>query len=97
MMMHFTTGFLGSHINISKQLKNVLERKHRVAFTTPTTRSLFFLVHFKPIKLCNEKYLNSIGKMGETEFKKMFNYSGQNLARILELKAHHTYESIKTS
>lgn len=61
-----------------------------VAFTSPTSRLKFFLDHFKPIKLCNEEHLNLIEKMGETEFQKMFNYSGQNLAMISKLKAHHT-------
>lgn len=36
--------------------------------------------------------------MGKIEFKRMFNYSGKNLARMPEVTAHHSGEDIiKTS
>lgn len=33
--------------------------------------------------------------MGEIEFKRMFNYSVKNLARMPELEAHHLWDNIR--
>lgn len=44
-----------------------------VAFTSPTSRSHFFLVHltvhFKPIKLCNKEYLIQLEKWGKLNLR----------------------------